>query len=465
MLTSTPDVIVRWDEARARVAEHDEELHAVITWIEESREDATALERELREGRSRGPLHGLLVGVKDNIETAGVRTTSGAAFLADHVPLHDAHVVERLRRQGAVVVAKLNMAELAWGATTQNATYGACRNPWDAERIPGGSSGGSGAALAARYCDLSLGTDTGASVRVPGSLNGVVALRPTFGAISNRGVVPVAHTQDTVGPMAPTAVRAAQLTEVLTGHDPLDPYSERSHGEPATARLGADVRGLRIGVPETFFYEDLDPGVAARVDDFLAWVATEGAVLVPVHDFGQAGAFEHWTRIVQCEGAALHEQRLRTRPHDFSEDVRGRLSGGLDVAATDLARSLHWRASYRHRLGRLFGDLDAVVTPVVPVDVPHAGGYDSREQTRALGRITYPWALHDGPTLSLPIGFHPGSGMPVGIALSAGRWHEATLFQVADHYQRRTRWHEHLPPRVAAGDGRPPSSDESEPTP
>lgn len=447
VLTSALDVLARWDEAHARFVEHDDALHAVITWVDGSRDEAAARAEELAAGESRGPLHGLLVGVKDNIDTAGVRTTSGASFLADNVPPADAHAVELLRRQGAVVVAKLNMAELAWGATTQNATYGGCRNPWDTDRIPGGSSGGSGAALAARYCDLSLGTDTGASVRVPASLNGVVGLRPTFGAISNRGVMPVSHTQDAVGPMAHTAVLTAQLTEALVGHDPADAYSLPTQGEPATARLDADVRGLRVGVPDSFFFDNLDAGVGARVEEFLSYARAVGIGLVPVADFGQADGFEHWTRIVQCEGASVHEARLRHSPEDFSEDVRGRLSGGLEVSATDLVRSLEWRASYRHRLEAVCAEVDAIVTPVVPVDVPFVGGYDSRAQTQALGRITYPWALHAGPTLSLPIGFHP-SGMPVGIALSAGSWHEATLFQIAADFQRHTQWHEEVPPLI-----------------
>lgn len=444
MLTSATDVLERWDQAHARFVAHDDEVHAVITWVEDSRQEAIARDEELRAGRSRGPLHGLLVGVKDNIDTAGVRTTSGASFLADHMPSADAHCVDLLRRQGAVVVAKLNMAELAWGATTQNLTYGSCRNPWDTDRIPGGSSGGSGAALAAGYCDLSLGTDTGASVRVPASLNGVVGLRPTFGAISNRGVMPVAHTQDAVGPMARSAVLAAHLTEALVAHDDADPYSLPTQGLPATALLDADVRGLRVGVPDSFFFDDLDSGVAARVEEFLNHARSVGIDLVAVTDFGQADGMEHWTRIVQSEGASVHEERLLGSPADFSDDVRGRLSAGLDVKATDLVRSLEWRAEYRHRLNQKFGDLDAIVTPVVPVDVPLVGGYDSRAQTQALGRITYPWALHAGPTLTLPVGFHP-SGMPVGIALSAAPWHEAVLFQIAADYQRRTHWHEATP--------------------
>ena len=196
-----------WDAAKARYFVNDDRVHAVIRWIDESRRDAEASDRRRDAGMPLGPLDGVLVGLKDNIDVAGVPTTAGASFLAGNVPGSDATVIRLLRRQGAVVHAKLNMAELAWGATTQNATYGSCRNPWDLDRIPGGSSGGSGAAIAAGYCDLALGTDTGASVRIPSALNGVVGLRPSVGTISIKGVVPAAYTQDTVGPMAQVSDR------------------------------------------------------------------------------------------------------------------------------------------------------------------------------------------------------------------------------------------------------------------
>lgn len=436
----------RWDAAHTRFRAFDERVRAVITWIDDSRERAVELDRMAEEGDSAGPLHGLLLGLKDNIDTANIRTTAGAKFLFDNVPAEDAHCVALARASGAVVVAKLNMAELAWGATTQNATYGGCRNPWNLDLIPGGSSGGSGAALAARFCEASLGTDTGASVRVPAALNGVVGLRPTSGAISNRGVFPVAYTQDAVGPMARSALDAARLSEAVIGRDSLDPYSAEGTGLAPTALIGQPLTGLRVGLPDSFFFDDLDPGIAERIDAFVGWLGARGAVVVPVADFGQSEAFEHWTRIVQCESADVHKERLRAHPEDFSPDVFARISAGLNVPATELARSLDWRQRYRHRLDGIFDDADVILTPVVPIDVPPVEGYDSRAQTQLLGRITYPWALHAGPTLSLPIGFHPASGLPVSASLSAGRWGEARLFQIATSYQADTTWHEQSAP-------------------
>jgi len=440
--------VQRWEQSRDRFNALDGRVRSVITWIDSSLERAIELDRLAASGDSAGPLHGLIVGVKDNIDTAGVRTTAGASFRSDVVPTANAECVDLMEKHGAVIVAKLNMAEVAWGATTQNLTYGACRNPWDLDRIPGGSSGGSGAALAARIVEAALGTDTGASVRIPSSVNGVVGLRPTFGAISARGVYPAAYTQDAVGPMAIRAEDAARLTEALIQFDPLDPYARTGAGASATSLLSEPLHGLTVGIPDDFFYDDLDAGIAERIDEFLSWLDTQGVRRVGVADFGQAGAFEAWTRIVQVEGAAFHEERITASPEDFSPDVLGRISSGLDVRAVDLARSLDWRVRYRHELDLVMSDIDVMVTPVIAIDVPFAEGYDSRATTQTLGRITYPWGLHAGPTMSLPIGFHPTSGMPVGIALSAASWQEARLFQVAAAYQRDTQWHEQIPSMV-----------------
>ncbi len=438
-------LVARWDEARDRFLAQDDVLKAVITWDHGSRAEAERMQARIDAGAERGALAGLLVGIKDNIDTAGLRTTAGSAILDANVPDRDAPVIERVRAAGGVVVAKLNLAEFAWGGTTQNTAYGACRNPWDPRRIPGGSSGGSGVGLIAGYCDVALGTDTGASVRLPASVTGVLGLRPTVGSVSNRGVYPTALTQDTVGAMGRGAAETARLAAVVAGYDPGDPGSTSEVFEAPDSRLGLDVRGLRIGVPETFFFDDMDAGVGERVDAFLSWLAAAGAVLVPVPDFGQADAFARWSTIVPAEGAAHHEEQLRRRPDDYSVDVRGRLTAGLGITGAELARALRWRAEYRRRLVGVFHDLDAMVTPTVATDVPFIDGGDSREQTAALGRITYPWALHDGPTLNLPIGFHAASGMPVGAALTGPRGAEATLFQIADRYQKDTDWHVRMP--------------------
>ena len=437
--------VQRWDEARARTAAHDGDVRAVITWIEASRRDAAAADERRAAGSTLGPLDGVLVGVKDNIDVAGVPTTAGAAFSADHVAASDATVVRLLRRHGAVVTAKLNMAELAFGTTTENRIFGSCRNPWDLDRTAGGSSGGPGAAVAAGFCDLALGTDTGGSVRIPAALNGVVGLRPSLGTISTAGVLPVAHSVDTVGPMARRAVDAARLAEALMAPDRADPWSVVSDGPPATSSIGKPVEGMRVGIARGHFFDELDDGVGEVVEDFLSWLAERGAGAADIPDFGAAEAAEHCVRIIRCEGAAFHHERLSTSPEHFSPDVRARLVSGMDVPGTDLVRSLEFRQRYVRRLAAVFDDVDVVVTPTVTVETPVPAGEESFETTRALGRATLPWSLYDGPTLSLPVGFHPRSGTPVGVSLTARRFGEATLFQVAAAYQEATGWHTRRP--------------------
>lgn len=438
-------VVQRWDEARARAAAHDGDVRAVITWIEASRRDAEAADGGRTAGSSSGPLDGVLVGVKDNVDVAGVPATAGAAFLADHVATSDATVVRLLRGSGAVVTAKLNMAELAFGTTTENRTFGSCRNPWDLHRTAGGSSGGPAAALAVGFCDLALGTDTGGSVRIPAALNGLVGLRPSHGTVSTAGVLPVAHTVDTVGPMARLAVDVARLTEVLTAPDPADPCSVSSDGPPATSSIGRPLDVLRIGIARDYFFDELDDGVGSLVEDFLGWLANRGAGVDAIPDFGATEAAEHCVRIIRCEGAAFHQERLEASPEDFAPDVRARLTSGLDVPGTDLVRSLEFRRSYVRRLAAVFEDVDVVVTPTVTVETPVPAGEESFATTRALGRATLPWSLYDGPTLSVPVGFHPRTGMPVGVSITGRRFAEATLFQVAAAYQAATEWHTRRP--------------------
>ena len=442
--------VARWDEARARTAAHDGNVGAVITWIEPSRRDAEAADGRRRAGHPQGPLDGVLVGVKDNIDVAGVPATAGAAFLADHVATSGATVIRLLRDSGAVVTAKLNMAELAFGTTTENRTFGSCRNPWDLHRTAGGSSGGPGAALAAGFCDLALGTDTGGSVRIPAALNGVVGLRPSRGSISIAGVLPVAPSVDTVGPMARLAVDVARATEALSVADPADPWSVAGSGPPATSLMGSPIAGMRVGIARDHFYDELDDGVGAVIEDFLAWLVGQGAEATEVPDFGATEAAGHCVRIIRCEGAAFHQDRLDTSPEDFAPDVRAKLASGTHVPGTDLVRSLEYRQRYGRRLAAVFDDVDVVVTPTVTVETPIPEGQESFETTRALGRATLPWSLYDGPTLNVPVGFHPRSGTPVGVSITGRRFGEATLFQVAAAYQETTDWHTRRPPLVPA---------------
>src|SRR5262249_22443597 len=251
--------------------------------------------------------------LKDNIDTAGVRTTVGSAFFTDRVPGRDAEVARRLREAGAVLLGKVALHEFAYGATTQNPHHGLCRNPWDVHRIPGGSSGGSGAAVAAELCAAALGTDTGGSVRIPAALNGVSGLRPTTGRVSIRGVFPITWTFDTVGPLARTVEDVALLFSVLAGFDPEDPLSVDA-AEDARGLLAPDIAGLRIGVPRTFFFDDLDEETASSVHAAAEVLAASGALVEQIELPQAERAGETMAPMIWAEAYAIHRDRLEAQP-------------------------------------------------------------------------------------------------------------------------------------------------------
>ena len=376
-----------------------------------------------------GPLAGVRVGLKDNIDTAGVRTTCASRFLADHVPDADAEVVTRLRAAGAEVVAKLNLAEFAVGVTSQNSAAGPCRNPWDPRRVPGGSSGGSGAAVAAGLVDLALGTDTGGSVRLPAAMNGVTGLRPTVGTVSNDGVFPVCPDVDTVGPLARTAELVARAHRVLSGS-----------AAPVPA---APPR--RIGVPEQLL-TDVDPGVRAVFDALLAEFRDGGTELRPVTVPGILEAQDLVYTLVYADLAATHRERMERAPELFQPDTLERFRLGLGITPAQRAEAVAGRRALQARLDAVFTEVDVLLTPTLPVDVPVAEPGDVVGVSRRLGFLTYPWSLHAGPTLALPAGRHPASGMPVGVQVTGPPGSEEALFAAGAWYQSRTAWHELRPP-------------------
>ncbi|MGN7132448.1 amidase [Rhodococcoides corynebacterioides] len=388
----------------------DEQVNSVVTWIDDA-------------GSGDGPLAGVRVGVKDNIDVAGVRSTCASRFFADRVADADAEVVRRLRAAGAAVVATLNMAEFAVGVTSQNSAAGGPRNPWDTTRVPAGSSGGSGAAVAAGIVDLALGTDTGGSVRLPASACGVTGLRPSRGAISNDGVFPVSPDFDTVGPMARTVREVADAFAVLA--------------DPTLART---VR--RIGVPDVFVTADVDPAVAEAVSTAVDDLAMLGYEIVPIEVPGAASAQDVVYTAIYHDAARIHRERLDTRPDLFQPATLERISLGLGISEADRRDAADARRRFCDGLAPLFDAVDVVLTPTMPVDVPPIdGGDDVLAQSRRMGQFTYPWSLHDGPTLAVPVGFHRVSGMPVGMQLTAPVGHEGALFGVGERYQAVTRWH------------------------
>jgi aspartyl-tRNA(Asn)/glutamyl-tRNA(Gln) amidotransferase subunit A len=377
-----------------------------------------------------GPLAGVRVGLKDNIDTAGVRTTCGSAHFADRVPDVDAEVVSRLTAAGAQLVAKLNLSEFAVGFTSQNSAAGPCRNPWDATRIPGGSSGGSAAAVAAGLVDVALGTDTGGSVRVPAAACGVTGLRPGTCVVPQAGTFPVCELVDTIGPIARDVGLVARTFAVLAGREVRTPRA---------------VPPRRIGLPALWF-DDLDPGVAAAVAAAGQVFADGGVELVPVEVPGISAAQDALYTIVYAGLAELHVDRLGS-PELFEPDTLARVRVGLGVSDGDRAEALQARAEFQRGLDEVFEQVDVLLTPTLPVDVPPARTDDDvLAVTRRLAQLTAPWSLHAGPTLALPAGRHSSSGMPVGMQLTAAVGGEHLLLDAGAWFQRRTPWHTRRPP-------------------
>ena len=429
------------DEYLRRIELLDGRVRSYITVTGDSaREEARRADEALQRGRVLGPLHGLPVALKDNIDTAGVRTTVGSAFFAENVPERDAEVTRRLREAGAVLLGKLNMHEFAYGATNQNPHHGLCRNSWDLERIPGGSSGGSGAAVGAGLCAAALGTDTGGSVRIPAALNGLSGLRPTTGLVSNRGVFPISLTFDTVGPLAHGVEDVGLVHSVLAGFDPEDPLSVDHPVSDPLASVDEGLAGLRIAVPLNHFFEGIDPDVEDRVRAAAEVMARAGASVEEVELPGAQLADEATVRMIWAEAYAIHRQRLEEQPELFGEDVRRRIPSGKDVSGSDYAEYRERARVWSRSLEPVLRKFDLILTPSTETTAPRADDAEMIATTRRLTRLTYAWTLAALPALAVPCGFDE-AGLPVSLQLAAKPFAEATLFRAGAAYQRETDWH------------------------
>lgn len=426
---------------------HGETVNAMTTvTADEAMRQAEAADAAAREGRWLGLLHGMPFAIKDNIATAGVRTTAGSSFYADHVPNENAAVTQRLIDAGAVVVGKATMHEFAFGIRSYSQVSGQCRNPWDQSRIPGGSSGGSGAALAADMCVGALGSDTGGSVRLPASINGVSGLRPTHGRVPNHGSVPVSATLDTIGPMARSVTDVARIFAVIAGHDSRDPLSQDRPLENFLPRLTQPIEGVRIGMPRNFYFEDCHPEIEATVRQAADILEEAGAELVEI-DVPGAAEMQRWTTIlIFTDACAENGERLRQNPEMFSKPVFDRMSEGLKFTAVDYAKALRAREGWQQTLKSLFADIDVLLSPTLPSLVPPIEEDKSLlEATRHATRNTYAGAFGQLPGLSIPCGFS-SDGLPIGLQLEAAWWQDPLLLQVGAAYQTRTDWHLKRPP-------------------
>jgi len=425
-----------------RIERIDERVNAYITvTAEQALEQARALERELMAGRSRGPLHGIPLGLKDNIDTVGVLTTAASAVYADRVPTKDARVVTLLRDAGAVFLGKLNMHEFAYGATGVVTHYGPVRNPWDLDYIPGGSSSGSAAAVAARMCAAALGTDTAGSIRVPAAYCGVVGLKVTHGLASIRGIVPLSETHDHVGPLARSVTDCALVMNALTGLDPLDPVSIDAPRGDLRDAIGSDVSGLRIGIPRAPFFEELDPEIAAATDAALAMLKDMTRELTDVELPSLDSSAVSNAETYEYHAALAADPARRALYKSWTID---RILSRANVSSVDYIQSRRRLVIARNTVGDLFANVDVLVTPCamrMPATVEEA-----LRDPRAFPfiRNTMPFNNYGIPAISVPCGF-TRAGLPIGLQISGPRLAEARVLALAHAYEQATAWYRREP--------------------
>ena len=411
------------EDTLRRVTGTQGRLNAFITITDEAaRARASMLDEELARGIDRGPLHGIPVAHKDNIFTRGVRTTAGSKIFADFLPGHDAEVVRQLDEAGAIGIGKTGLHEFAYGVTSDNPHFGAVRNPWDTERIPGGSSGGSAAAVAAQLVPFALGTDTGGSIRIPASFCGVVGLKPTYDRVSRRGVMPLGLTLDHVGPLARTVRDAALVFGLIA-----------THGSGYIPPAHADLRGMRIGVPDNFFVENIAPEVMLSFRAAVQTAAALGAHVTEVR-LPDAGALNVIGRIVQLAEVSGLLARSLDRRGDFGADVLALVEQGRLIPATDYVNAQRARRLLAGDFSKIWMNLDCLMTPATPMTAPKIGemsvafGSHSQDVRTAATRLVRPFNVLGWPALALPCGFS-SEGLPIGLQLIAPPRQEDTLLQ------------------------------------
>ncbi len=432
------------EAALARIEAQDGALNAFMTVTADAAlEAARAAEAEIAAGRHRGPLHGVPLAVKDLFATKGVRTTGGSKLLGDWVPDHDAAAVERLKQAGAVLVGKTAMHELAYGTTSDNAHYGPVRNPWDAACHPGGSSGGSAAAVAAGLAFGALGSDTGCSIRQPAACCGIVGLKPTFGRVSKFGALPLSWSMDHVGPMTRGVADAALMLRVLAGPDPRDPNCVERAVPDYGNGLNGGIEGKRIALARGFFFADCDPEVAAAVTAAAQALGGLGAVVEEIELPDMEAAYLVGGMTIACEAAAYHAKNLRERPEAFSEELRASLELGGFYSAIDYLQAQRARRRITEAVLGAVQPFDAVLTPTSPV--PATPIDDTPRQHGALRhRNTIPFNLTGLPAVSIPCGFTE-AGLPIGLQIVGKAFDEAGILKLARAYERATDWRARRP--------------------
>jgi aspartyl-tRNA(Asn)/glutamyl-tRNA(Gln) amidotransferase subunit A len=431
----------------ARIERLNPALNAFITVTEEQAlQQAREAEAQIQRGHWRGPLHGMPLALKDLIDTAGIRTTAASAVFKDHIPAEDAEVVRRLKAAGAVLLGKLNMHECAYGGTSVPSYYGAVHNPWNLARIAGGSSGGSAAAVAAGLCIGALGSDTAASVRHPAAYCGVVGLKPSYGRVSTRGVMPLSWSLDHIGPLCRSATDAALLLEAIAGFDPLEPSSIDRPTERYANTVDDRSAALRIGLVRRPYFDHLDPEIEAAVNAAIEELARITAGVREV----ELPYTNVLLTIASAEAYAFHKPYFTQTPQLYQPMTRRRLEQAASISAADYVNARREMERLRGRADSAFSNVDLLVTPttaITPISI-ESGYLDPplpSDGTPVEFRNTHMFDVLGLPAISVPCGF-TRDGMPIGLQIAGPRFGESRVLTLAHAYQQVTDWHARFPP-------------------
>ena len=417
-------------------------LNAFITVIPQ-------VEEETPDNRHIALLQGIPIAVKDLYNTKGIRTTGGSKFFADYVPSEDAFVVDKIKKAGAHIIGKTNTHEIALGVTNNNPHFGACRNPWDIAHTPGGSSGGSAVAVATGMALAAIGTDTGGSIRIPAALCGVVGLKPTYGRISLRGILPLSWNLDHAGPITKRVEDAAVMLQVMGGYYPEDPASFKTLPGDFSSHMQDTIRDRKVALAVGTFVEEVtQPEVLASIRKAADVLAEQGAIIEEVNvDYLREGALAN-ALMTQADGAAFHRERLKEHPDWFGADVRQRLETGAGFTSSEYALARRTQAEVRRRCDLLFEEYDVLILPTTPIVAPVLEGENAVERARLLTRLTSPFNITGLPALSVPCGFS-SEGLPIGLQIASRAWNESGVLRIGYAYQQATEWHKTKPSIVA----------------
>lgn len=424
-----------------RIERFNPTINAFITMMHESALDqAREAEEEIVAGNWRGPLHGIPIGLKDLIDTAGVKTTCASALFAERVPTEDAEIVRRLKRAGAVLIGKQNLQEFAWGGTSTSSYFGPVHNPWDLDRIAGGSSGGSAAAVATGMCFAAIGTDTGGSVREPAAFCGIVGLKPTYGRVSTRGVFPLSPSLDHVGPLCRNVADTALMLEVIAGYDKLDPTSVDYPVDSYTNALNVKTKP-RIGIVRRPFFDDLDADIERAMDEALRKLRDLSSDVIEV-DLPTAPA-----AVQAPEVYTVHSKYFATSPESYGRWMRERLEQAAAINTVAYIEARQELDRLRRSVGEVFSKVDVLLTPTTPVPPITISEALNMSPTPA-GEVwlwnTRPFNAYGWPTISIPCGF-TRAGLPIGLQISAPNFSEGSLLSFAQTFEQATPEHRRTP--------------------